>query len=156
MASRFSKEEREGPGTAIQVRVCQRRRNALRLAGAQIELVYPPAENDCCVVRVGSNVVVFAPGGDFTELAEIDAVDVVSAARTPCSPRVLLCAVAQIRKPIVRDDVVELARGLVVPGAPGQTAIECHQGALINAENAPLRLGRVDPQRMIVVAARRA
>src|SRR5262249_47221754 len=84
MASRLSKEEREGPGTAIQVRVCQRRRNALRLTGPQIEFVHAPAENDLGVVWVWGNVVVFTAGGGFTELAEIDAVDVVRAARHAC------------------------------------------------------------------------
>ena len=76
----FAEHEWQGPGGAVQPRVHQGRNDALRLSRAQIELVNAAAENHLGVVRVRSDIVVFASGGDFAELPEIDAVDVIGAA----------------------------------------------------------------------------
>src|SRR5258707_6016430 len=66
---------------------------------------------------------------------------------------VLLRAVNPIRKLIVRSHVIELPSRLVVPTAPCFAAIARNHRALIVPQDHPLRLVRIDPQFVIVVAA---
>ena len=69
---------------------------------------------------------------------------------------VLLRAVDPVREPVVGGDVVELRGRLVVPGAPGLPAVHADDGALVGAEDHAARIGRIDPQLVVIVAARRA
>ena len=67
---------------------------------------------------------------------------------------VLLPSVDPVRKSIVGDDVVELPGRLVVPGAPGAATIDGDDRPLIDAEDSAVGGLRVDPERVVVVAAR--
>src|SRR5438067_5513432 len=69
---------------------------------------------------------------------------------------VLLRAIDPVRKSIVGDHVIKLAGGLVVPGTPRSAGVARDDCALIAAHDHALRLFRIDPQLVIVVAARRA
>ena len=51
--------------------------------------------------------------------------------------------------------MVELRGGLVVPGTPGRSAIDRHEGALIANQKNNVWIVGIDPQILIVVAARR-
>src|SRR5438876_4236336 len=68
----------------------------------------------------------------------------------------LLRAVNPIRKTIVRGQVIELRRRLVVPSAPGRTAVHANDRALIGAERDNLRIFPADPDALVTVAAGRA
>ena len=68
--------------------------------------------------------------------------------------RVLLGSVDEVREPVVRDHVVELRGRLVVPGTPGVPAIQRDERALVRAEDLALRVLRVDPQLVKVIASR--
>src|SRR5690242_18217003 len=52
--------------------------------------------------------------------------------------------------------MVELSGGLVVPRAPALSAIDGNGRALIAPCNHALRIGRIDPQSVIIVPARRS
>ena len=66
----------------------------------------------------------------------------------------LLASIDPIRKLIVGDYVIELRGRLVIPGAICPSSIDCDDGALIAREKNNVRVVRVDPYRVIVVAAR--
>ncbi len=69
---------------------------------------------------------------------------------------VLLAAVDAIGEAVVHRDTVELAGGLVEPAAPACTAVESDHGALVGTGDHAAGIPGVDPQRVIVVTARRA
>src|SRR2546423_872196 len=68
----------------------------------------------------------------------------------------LLSATDSIWKSIVRADVIKLRRWLVVPTAPGLPTIDGDDCALIAAQQNDVRVVRIDPDVLIIVAARRA
>src|SRR5437899_2821494 len=68
-------------------------------------------------------------------------------------PTVLLRAGDPVRKAIIGGDVINLRRRLVVPGAPGRSAVYGYDPALIAADNHPLWIVGIDPELMIIVAA---
>src|SRR5512141_1672552 len=68
---------------------------------------------------------------------------------------VLLPGVDPVREAVVGRQVIELARRLVVPAAPGRTAVDGHHRALVGAGDHALRIGRVDPQVVVIVATGR-
>src|SRR4029077_10618032 len=68
----------------------------------------------------------------------------------------LLSAADAVRKRVVRAHVVELRRRLVVPGAPRLAAVHRDDRALIAADQNDARIVGVDPEPVVVVAARRA
>ena len=104
---------------------------------------------------VGSDVSVFAAHRHGAPVAQRDRC-VVRARRRRRGAAVLLRAVDPVRVPVVGGHVVELGGRLVVPGAPRFRAVHADDGALVGAEDHAARLGRIDPQRVVVVAARRA
>src|SRR5688572_18040733 len=67
---------------------------------------------------------------------------------------VLLCAVDAVGQLVVDVNVVELAGHLVVDGAPGLAAVEGDVGAAVVALDHALRIGRIDPE-VVVVAVQR-
>src|SRR5579885_3749899 len=84
------------------------------------------------------NLAVFAAAGNFGASA------------------LLLAAEDPIWKPVVGDDVIELRRRLIVPGAPRLSVIHRERRTLVDAEQNHVAIGGADPDRMVVVAARRA
>ena len=68
----------------------------------------------------------------------------------------LLAAIDPVGKTIVGDDVVELRGRLVVPGTPSLAAIHADSRALVAGQQDDLRIFRIDPNGVIVVAAGRA
>src|SRR6266481_215029 len=69
---------------------------------------------------------------------------------------ILLRAGNPVRKTIVGGDMIDLRGGLVVPGTPRDGAIHRNDSALIAAEDHALRIVRINPELMIIVATRRA
>src|ERR1019366_123495 len=69
---------------------------------------------------------------------------------------VLLGAIDDVRKLIIGGDVIHLGGGLIEPRAPGLPAVQGDVGALVGAQQHAPRFGGVDPQDVIIVAARRA
>jgi len=78
---------------------------------------------------------------------------IVAAAWDGGGAAILLRGVGNVGKLVVGDDVIELASGLVEPIAPGFAAVEADSGALIDAENHALRILRIDPENVIVIAS---
>ena len=66
---------------------------------------------------------------------------------------ILLCAIEPVGKAIVGGEMVDLRGGLVVLGAPGLRAIDADHGPLVAREHHALRVSRVDPDLVIVIAA---
>ena len=131
-----------------------RRRDVARLSRALVVHGRLAAVDQPRVMRVGRDVAVFFRA-DRMEFAERDRA-VVAAARHLGAAALLLAAEDAVRKPIVRDDVVELRRRLVVPRTPRRAAVDRDGRALIDAERDRLRIVRIDPHGVIVVAAGRA
>src|SRR5581483_1310152 len=131
------------------------RRNDLRLAGAAIIAekltISSAAINGVGIRRIRSNVTALA-GACGVPIAEGDSA-VIAAAEDVHAAAILLRAVNVVRKFVVYSDVIELGRRLVVPTAPGVAAINAHAHTLIAAENQSLRVRRINPEGMIVVAA---
>src|SRR6185295_4354626 len=112
------------------------------------------AVDDVGVARKG-NVVVALVAAHRIPVAEGE-LAVIAAARHRHRAAVLLAAVDPVGETVVGGHVVELPGRLVVPGAPGLAAVDGDDGALIGAGDHPLRVVRIDPQEVVVVAARRA
>src|SRR5260370_17582624 len=65
---------------------------------------------------------------------------------------VLLRAGDRVGKTIVRGDVINLRRWLVVPRTPGHSAVNGYDRALIARQNHSLGIAGIDPELMIIVA----
>src|SRR5205823_6634288 len=76
------------------------------------------------------------------------------AARDRGCARILLRTVDPVRIPIVSGDVIELAGRLVVPAAPGLSAVQGDQRPLVDPEDSSIGILRIDPQGMEVVPRR--
>src|SRR5207237_5872346 len=94
-------------------------------------------------------------GPDRRPVAEGD-LAVIAAARDPGGAGVLLRPVHPVWELVVRDDVVELRRGLVVPAAPRRAAVQTDRRTLVAAHDHARGCVRIDPELVIVVAARSA
>ena len=70
--------------------------------------------------------------------------------------RILLAAAHAIRERVVGGHVIHRRRGLRVPVAPRRTAIGRDDGALVGDDQDDVRVVRVDPDLLVVVAAGRA
>ena len=81
---------------------------------------------------------IFAPAGDASRAA------------------FLLSAAQPVRKGIVGRHMVHLRGGLVVPGTPRLAAVYRHHRALIAHQQNCFRIIRIDPDILIIVAARSA
>src|SRR5260370_5385668 len=148
------KYRRQSPGAEVCSRVRERGRDVLFFAGAQRESSAGSAVNGVGIEWVGLDVTVFAAGLDGTPVVRVQRRIQTPAGRGG-GAAVLLRAVDPVRKTAVGDDVVELARGLVVPRTPRLAAVHGDNGALIAAEHHALRFIGINPQEMVVVAARR-
>src|SRR5258708_15578914 len=78
---------------------------------------------------------------------------VVSAAGDARRAAVLLRSVHPVWKPVIRRDPIKLSCRLVVPRAPGLASVDADRRALIHAEHDSLRIRRIDPYRVVIVAA---
>ena len=104
------------------------------------------------------DVRVVRPDGDVAALGEADRVAVLPrdallvglAARHADGAVVLLRRVDPIGPLVVRRDVVELGRRLVVDCRPRPAGVEGHAGAAVVALDHPRRVVRVDPQVVLV------
>ena len=92
------------------------------------------------------------PARQFVEMGDVDAVPDTGAAGHVGRAGILLRAVDAIGKAVVGNDVVELAGRLVVPRTPGRAAVQGDQRALVDTEDAAVRIGGVDPQDVEIVA----
>ncbi len=81
---------------------------------------------------------------------------VVAATRDTCRSRILLSAAQPVRKCVVRSDVIHRGRRLVVPRTPGESIVHRDDGALVGNEQLNVRIVRIDPIALIVIATRRA
>src|SRR6267378_6727964 len=78
---------------------------------------------------------------------------VVSSAGGARRAAVLLRSVHPVWKPVICRDPVKLSRRLVVPRAPGFPSVEADRRALIHTEHDSVRIRRIDPYRVVIVAA---
>ena len=159
------KDQRRSPGeTVVALRdfrakiFRRRRRDGLRLAGAQVKTksaaVRAAAINDVGVAGIGHDVSAFFRA-DGMPIAKGDGA-VIAAAGNRRGAAILLRAVNAIRKLVIYRHMIELRRRLVVPGAPSGAAIHADGRALVAAEDHALRIFRIDPKRMVIIAPRRA
>ena len=148
------KEQRHGAQDPVVAGAQRLGCDVLRLAGALVEAHHPAAVDDVRVERVGGDVGVLV-GADADPVAKRD-LAAVAAAGGADGAALLLAAVDPVGKLVVGRDVVELGRGLVVPGAPGAAAVDRDVGALIGHEEHDLGMERVDPDAVVVVTAGRA
>src|SRR6185369_6477210 len=81
---------------------------------------------------------------------------VIAAAENVNAAAILLRAVNVVREIVVNRHVIELRSRLIEPGAPGDAAVNAYARALVAAKNHALRVAGIDPEGVIVVAARRA
>src|SRR5579864_2812219 len=80
----------------------------------------------------------------------------VAAAGDSRRATLLLAAIDPIWKAIVGNNVITLRRRLVVPGAPSSPAIHADGRALVARQGDDLRIFGIEPDGVIVVAARSA
>ncbi len=73
---------------------------------------------------------------------------------THARPGVLLAAADVVREVVVDRDVIHRRRRLRVPVAPRRAAIRRDNGALVRYEQHDVRIVRIDPALLVVVAAR--
>src|SRR5260221_2307303 len=131
------------PGTMV---VTLQRPRAAR-AGADRTAI-----NDVRILGMHGNKAAF-PGARVGAVAEGD--------RTPnCSARcrntgvVLLRGIHAVRVLVVGVDAIELRGRLVVDRRPGLAAVEADAGAAIVALDHSVRIGRIDPEIMIIAVRR--
>src|SRR5262249_10377415 len=154
--------ERRGPGKAVfrmglaKVADCVRG-DVLGLPGAAIVAeklaVGSAAINDVGIGRIRRDVPALARARGMP-VAEGDGA-VVAAAEDVNAAGILLRAVDVVGKLIVDGNVVELRGGLVIPAAPGASAVHADACALVAAKDHSLWVGGINPERVIVVAAGR-
>ena len=53
---------------------------------------------------------------------------------------------------MIRRDAIKLSRRLIVPRAPGLASVEADRRSLIHTEHDSLRIRRIDPDRVVIVA----
>src|ERR1700733_1836901 len=129
-------------------------RDILILTGEHIEPGDLASVNDVRLQGVGRDITVFF-GADRVPFPERDFAIVAPAAGSDRAA-FLLPTVDPIWKLVVGDDMVELGRWLVIPGTPALSSVHGYDGALIGNQQDDVRVVRVNPKSMVVVAARRA
>ena len=126
-------------------------RNVLRLPGNAIKTRCFAAIDKIRIQRIGRDIPVLFYS--YREpVTKRDPAEVASTRRAR-APTFLLPAVHPVRKLIVRDYVIKLRSGLVVPGTPGLAAVDAESSPLVAAEKNNVGVFRVNPNRVIVIAA---
>ena len=111
------------------------RGDVLGLSGSSVEAHDAAAIDDVGVEWVGCHVGVFV-GPDPQPVAKRD-LAAIAAAGDADGTALLLAAADPVGELILSGGhVVELRRGLVVPGAPGAAAVDRHDGSLVGHETA--------------------
>ncbi len=130
------------------------RHNVLCLSRASIVTRQLPAVNDIGIERVRRYVSVFFSTYrvPFTE----SDLAVVAPAGDANRTALLLTAAQSIRKCAIGVDVIKLSGRLIVPTAPGLSSVGGYYCALIAAQQNHIRVVRINPNVLIIVAARRA
>ena len=149
------KHERQCPGSPVIARMCQRRRHFLSLFIAQILASYKSSINHPGIFGVGRYVAIFVACRDRAPIVKSQR-SIISPARRRDRAAILLRAIHPIGKPNVSAHVVHLSGWLVIPRAPGFAAVTRDDGSLIASQNHSAGLIRVDPQLVVIVAARSA
>ena len=147
-------QNRRGPHESILAVAHDDRTDVRHVAGALVEARHFAAEDDSRMQRIGRRVAVLLDA-DRMPLPKRDAA-VVAARRHAGRSAFLLSTVEPVRKPVVGGHMKHLRRRLVVPGAPCFAAVDRDRRALIGGDEHDARVGGVDPDRVVVVAARRA
>src|SRR6202790_5180397 len=143
------------PGPPVIARMCQSRRSLLDLFIVEILTSYKSSINHSGIFRVGRYVTVLVTCCDRAPVVKIQRA-IISPAGRRNRATILLRAINPVRKSIVGAYVIHLSGWLVVPGTPGFAAVARDDGSLIASQNHSLRFIRVDPQLVIIVAARSA
>src|ERR1700734_2767460 len=104
--------------------------------------------------RIGYDVAVLLGAGSIP--VALRGLTPVAAANHARRTALLLAAADPIREPPVGIYMVHLRGRLVVPRAPRGAAVHGDRRALIGRKRDDLWIARIDPDRMIVVAAGRA
>src|SRR6266446_2789520 len=130
------------------------RRNVARLSGRAVEHRRLAAINQIGMQRIRRDVAVFF----YTDRGPVAKSNFAKVAAACGSDRAafLLCAIDPVRKLIIGDDVIELRGRLVVPGTPSLAAIHADGRALVHGDGDDVRVFGIDPDSVVVVAARRA
>jgi hypothetical protein len=129
-------------------------RDVLLLPGAPIPALELAAVDDVGVQRIGSGVAVLLEARRVP-VAEGDGA--VGAARGHAGgSAVLLAAAEPVGKGVVGGDVEHLRGGLRIPAAPGGARVDGDDGALIGGDEDGRGACRIDPDAVVIVAARRA
>src|SRR5262249_3885196 len=128
-------------------------RNVLHLPRNPVKTADFATVNEIGVEWVRRDVAILLDA-DRMPVAEGD-LSVPTPATHPGRTALLLAAIDPIRKLIVRDDVIELGGGLVVPGTPRLAAVDRDDRSLIRSGEDNLGVVRVDPDGVIIIAARR-
>ena len=147
-------QHRGGAVIAILAGAQRVRRHVFQLAGGLVIARHLSAIDQIGVQRVGCGVgvLVYADG---MPIAKGDRAEVAAAGHARAAA-LLLPAIDPIGKAVVSAYVEHLRRGLVIPGAPGGAAVHGDGGALVYAADHDLRIVGVDPDGVVIVAARRA
>ena len=110
--------------------------------------------DDVRILRIDGDVTAFRPSHRVP--VAFGDLGMIRAARNGSRAAVLLRSVNVVRELVIGRHMIELRRRLVVPGAPCLACINADGCTLIGAQDHPRRFGRVDPQRMVIIAAGRA
>src|SRR6185312_129781 len=131
------------------------RRDVRDLAGARVPAADPAAEAGAVDdVRVGwvGNVVVALVAAHRVPVAPRD-LAVITSAGDGDGAAVLLARIDPVGEAVVGGEVIELAGRLVVPTAPRAAAVDGDRRALVGPLGDMAGILRVDPDRVIIVAA---
>jgi hypothetical protein len=127
-------------------------RNALDLVRAPVK-----ARDVALIVAGIHNVRVEWRGRNISRFSAPDGIPFVAANRAVIAAAgnrdggiILLCAIDVVRRPRIRDDVVELRRRLVVFTCPGLAAIQADCNATVVRRDHSFCILRIDPQTVIV------
>ncbi len=132
-------------------------RDVLYLPGAPVEsgdFFSAAAVNNFGIERVRRDVAVFNRA-DRMPVPEINFA-IIAATGNAHRAAFLLAAANAVWKVSGHADVIELRGGLVVPGTPSVSTVHGDQGALIADQQDRFRIVRVDPDVLIIIAARSA
>ncbi len=122
----------------------------MRLTSFLVKSGYPSSVEDVRVFRIRRYVGILV-GSYSHELPKTDLAAITSAGYS-YGTTFLLPAIHPIRKLLVCAHVIQLACGLIVPGAPGASCIDCHYSSLVGHKKHDIRIVWVDPNTVIVIS----
>ncbi len=149
---------RQRPGFALRIaRIGRRQRAAERGHDVQVLVaaLCASAEEEVAVLRIRHDGHALAREARRVPVTKVQQT-IMRPGRRRYAARVLLRTVKRVRKAIVRGDVVDLRRRLVVPRAPALASVDAHHRTLVAAQHHAVAVVRVHPHLVVVVAARRA